>query len=68
MYVNLECEMLKSRISRRDLAKKLTVSYQTITNKLNRTTQFTRDEMYSIKQILNTDVSLEELFELEEIK
>jgi hypothetical protein len=60
--------MLKSRISRRDLAKKLTVSYQTLTNKLNRTTQFTRDEMYSIKQILNTDVSLEELFELEEIK
>jgi hypothetical protein len=68
MYVNLECEMLKSRISRRDLANKLTVSYQTLTNKLNRTTQFTRDEMYSIKQILNTDVSLEELFELEEIK
>jgi Trp operon repressor len=67
-FKNLEIEMLRSDMTRRKLAKQIGVSYNTISNKINNLKPFTREEMFQIKEILKSKLSLDLLFKLEEVE
>ena len=61
--LNLEAEMVKKRVSRDDLCVLLGISYPTLHAKIIGKTEFKCDEMFSIKQFLKTEKTLDELFE-----
>ncbi|MDR0738556.1 MAG: hypothetical protein LBF33_00120 [Oscillospiraceae bacterium] len=66
MYINLEIELTKKNINKVKLAKITKINknclYAKIANKIN----FRLKEAIKIKEILGTDMSLEELFRWEE--
>jgi transcriptional regulator with XRE-family HTH domain len=65
-FKNLEIEMIRSGITRKDIAKALNITYTTISYKINNTKPFYRDEMFKIKELLKTNLSLDELFLIDE--
>jgi len=67
-FKNLEIEMLRSDMTRRKLAKQIGVSYNTISNKINNAKPFYREEMFKIKDCLKSQLTLDELFLLEEVE
>lgn len=66
-YKNLEIEMLRENITRKELATQLNISYQSVNNKINHTKPFTCDEMFEVKKILKSNLILDDLFKLEEV-
>ncbi|MCR2045524.1 helix-turn-helix transcriptional regulator [Anaerosalibacter massiliensis] len=63
MYKNLEAEMVRRGITRKDLAKSLDVRYATIIDKLKGRYSFTLDEAFKIKNKYFPTLSFEYLFE-----
>ena len=66
MYKNLEAEMVRENVSRKDLAILLNVRYATIIDKLKGRYSFTLDEAFKIKNEYFPHLTFEYLFEVEE--
>lgn len=62
MYNNLRAEMTRRNVNAKEIAKKLGKTEGTISSKITGKTDFTLDEARQIKEILNVDTSLDELF------
>ena len=62
MYPNLNAEMARQGWTRKDLANKTGIRYQTLNEKLNGKRPFTFLETVKIKKALSTDLSLEQIF------
>ncbi|WP_115716731.1 helix-turn-helix domain-containing protein [Amedibacterium intestinale] len=65
MYFILERELKKNSITREQLAEKLGISISTISCKLNDKSEFSIKECRKIKEILNFQGSIDELFKTE---
>lgn len=63
MYVNVETEMIRVRVTRRTMADALHLTYGTLCKKLNGSSDLTLGEALSIKEMLETDMTIEKLFE-----
>lgn len=61
-FPNLEAEMARMGIQRKDLAEKLGVRPATISDKINGKFPFTLDEVVAIKKSFFPNLSLEYLF------
>ena len=66
MYGNLQAEMARKNISRREIARQLGITATTLSLKLNGKSNLTLDECVRIKKIIGTDESLDYLFQTEE--
>jgi len=66
MYKNLEAEMVRKGITRRDLAVLLNVRYATISLKLNGKSKLYYEEALKIKETYFPEYSVEYLFETKE--
>lgn len=64
MYKNLEAEMVRKDITRKDLAELLNVRYATIVDKLKGRSSFTLDEAFKIRDEFFQNFSIEYLFEV----
>lgn len=62
MYINLEAELRRKNIRRKDLAEKLHLTIGTVSQKLNGKSPITLDEAKDIKNMLDVNIPLEELF------
>ncbi len=67
MYRNLEAEMARNKVTRRNLADTLGVRYATVIEKLNGKYPFKLDEAFAIKQNFFPNLSMEYLFESDEV-
>lgn len=69
MFRNLNAEMSRRGLTRREMAKKINMAPNTLTRKLNGLAVFTLDEIYKIRDTLNEisplddDMNLDKLFE-----
>ena len=66
MYNNLEAEMARNKVTRKDLMILLDVRYATIIDKLKGRYSFTLDEALKIKNELFPDIDFEYLFDTED--
>ena len=66
MYKNLEAEMARLGISRKDISRLLNVRYATIIWKLNGKSRFFYDEAIAIKKTFFPTSNVEYLFETEQ--
>ena len=64
MYKNIEAEIARNGLTRKQIAKKLGLSNSTESLKLNGKANITLGEAIEIKKILKTDMTLENLFEV----
>lgn len=64
MYRNLEAEMVRQGITRKDIAELLDVRYATVIDKLKGKFSFTLDEAFKIKNSFFSELSFEYLFEI----
>ncbi len=64
MYKEVEVLMVRNSLSKAELAEKIGIGYNTLLDKLKRKTLFTLDECLNIKNVLNTEMPLELLFEV----
>jgi len=62
MYPNLEAEMARSEVSKRDLADYLSVRYATVIDKMKGRYDFTLTEAFKIQQKFFPHCSIEYLF------
>ena len=62
MYKRVEAYIILSGISKRELAKSLGISYNTLNLKLRGKSDFSLDEASEIKRILKADEPIETLF------
>lgn len=62
MFKNLEAEMVRASYNRERLAKTIGISTRTIGCKLRGETSFTLEECLAIKDALNVDMNVEQLF------
>lgn len=65
MHRNLRAEMVKKNKTICQLASDIGVAEKTLRNKINGDTDFTLPEAQAIRRILNSDLSLDELFQTE---
>ena len=65
MHRNLKAEMVRRNKTINQLALEIGVSEKTLRNKINGDTDFTLPESQTIRRILESDLSLDELFEIE---
>ena len=65
MFENLKAEMSRKNLTMMDLSKnpKLNLSYESVRNKFNGLTEWSRNEMWVIKNEYFKDKSIEYLFE-----
>ena len=63
MYRVLEARLAFHGLSKKEFADKIEMNYNTLLGKLNGKTKFTLDEAVHIKEFLQEDISIEELFE-----
>lgn len=63
VYANLDKAIKDRGITKKHLAEKVNIRYQTFIVKCNGKNDFTFDETLSIKKELGTDMMLEQLFE-----
>lgn len=63
MYRNLLAEMLRNGISKKNLANELNISEKALYNRFSGLTDFNWKEVVTIKKVLNTEISSDELFE-----
>jgi DNA-binding XRE family transcriptional regulator len=68
VYRNLEAEMARKGITRKDISSFLNVRYATVVQKLNGKYGFKLDEAFTIKKKFFPDLSLEYLFQTDEEK
>lgn len=68
MYKNLEAEMAREKVTRKDLADLLDVRYATVIDKLKGRFSFTLDEAFKIRNRYFSNLSFEYLFETEKDK
>lgn len=68
MYRNLEAEMVRHNINRKDVSDFLNVRYATVIDKLSGKYQFKLDEALNIKRKLFPELSMEYLFQSDDIK
>lgn len=64
MYKQVEVALLISNISKKELAKKLGISYNTLLLKLRGVSKFTLDEAFMVKGLLGLEESIDELFSI----
>lgn len=62
MYSNLRAEMARKNITGYELAEKIGITNGTFSAKFNGKSEFTLDEAFKIKSILETDLTIEVLF------
>ncbi len=62
MFPNLRAEMARKNIKYVAIAEILGISYDSVINKISGKTDFTRSEIFKIRDILFPDLSLEYLF------
>lgn len=62
MYKRVEAQMILRGVSRKELAKQLDISYNTLNQKLNGKSDFSLSEALKIKQVLNAPDPMETLF------
>nr|DAO28121.1 MAG TPA: Regulatory protein [Caudoviricetes sp.] len=62
MFKNLQKEMKEQHISNRDLARAIGKDERSISNKLSGRTDFTRIEMFTIRDTFFPEMTLEYLF------
>lgn len=65
MYANLKTELRKHKIKEYEVAKELNISLNTLSIKIHKG-KFTVHEALKIKKMLDSDLSLEYLFEVSE--
>lgn len=63
MFENIEMIIFKKRLSKKEIAESLGMTYNTFLLKLNGKATFTLDEAMKLKEILNSSLSIEELFD-----
>lgn len=63
MYANLEAELSKEGLTVHKLAKLLGIEEIALRDKLDGKTEFKFSEATKIKRLLNTDISIETLFD-----
>ncbi|MDU1115291.1 MAG: helix-turn-helix transcriptional regulator [Clostridium butyricum] len=68
MYNNLEAELKRKKILRKDLAEGLNLTISTVSQKLNGKANLTLPEALAIKKFLKVDIPLEKLFAFEDDK
>lgn len=64
MFINLKLEMMKKGVTAKDLSIKIGISNKTYSNKMNGHSEFTRKEMYTIRDMFFPDKSIEYLFSI----
>ena len=64
--VNLEAEMTRKRISRRDIAELVGVTYRTIHSKFNGESEWTLSECLKIRDKFFPEMELDYLFTVDE--
>ena len=68
MFRVLYSQMALGGMDKRMLAEIANIKYNTLMDKLSGRTKFTLDECIAIKRALNSKLTIEELFELQEEK
>lgn len=66
MYRNVEAELIRSGLTRLNLANVLSISPSVMSSKLSGKSVITFGEAIKIKDFLNVDITMEELFEFYE--
>ena len=66
-FPNLEAEMARKGVLRIDLAKLLGRTNGVITSRMDGTSEWLFWEIVKIKEFLKTDLSLDELFKVEDV-
>lgn len=66
MHVILKAELVKKKKTIAQLASEIGVSEKTLRNKINGDTDFTLPEAQTIRRILESDLTLDELFATED--
>lgn len=67
MFRNLEAELARSGLNKRDVALKLGCTPSTLSLKLNGKAPLSLLEAAKIKQIIGVDMALEELFAMDDL-
>lgn len=62
MYVNVKAELARKNMTIVDLSNATGIRYQTLADKIRGDTVMTVDDALKIKQALDVDMSIEELF------
>ena len=62
MYKNLEAEMVRNDITRKDISEYIGVRYATVVQKLNGRYQFSLEEAFAIKNRFFPELDFEYLF------
>ena len=65
MYYRLKIEISRRGYTIEKFASKLSISEKSLRNKLNGTTEFTWSEVLAIRDLIDPDMLLEELFKKE---
>ncbi len=68
MYRNLQAEMVRFNIGRKQMATATRIKYSTLSDKLNGKTKFSLDEAVKIKNLFFPNLPLEYLFDNSEKK
>ena len=68
MYLRLKFELMKKGYTIELFAKKIGMAEKTLRNKINGSTDFLWRECLLIREVLQTDIPLEELFKKENIE
>ena len=66
MFDNLKAEMARKGITMKDISRDLSYVYETLRNKFNGTTEWSRSEMFNIKNQYFPDKSVEKINNLTE--
>ncbi len=64
MYKKIELIIFQKGLSKKDIAEALNIGYNTFLLKLRGESKFTLDEAWSLKNFLQVEETVEELFEL----
>lgn len=67
MYKEIELIIFSRKLSKSEIAELLGMSYNTFLLKLKGKYSFSLDEAVHLKQVLGTEKTVEELFELNEV-
>lgn len=62
MYKNIEAEIARNDLTRKEIAETLGLSISTVSLKLNGKASITLNEAIKLKKLLKTNMPLEELF------
>jgi DNA-binding XRE family transcriptional regulator len=63
MYKRVEAQIILSGISKKELAKNIGISYNTLNSKLNGKSAFSLNEAAQIKRLLKAEEPIETLFD-----